>query len=735
MLKNVDRGFVWRLFPFFVGFVAISIQTVFVRLTLSIFQGNEIALCIVLGHWLLLTGVGSRIGAKLRCKNVLRLITFIGIVYVLLVAASSILCVFSKKLLGLPLSEILGVGPIFFISFVVLVIPSILNGIFFPLLVKAVDDAGIAFPVHKIYSYETFGSAVGGVFIGLFFFSGLNSFEALFVVLGIFLFVFLALGRKGWLLKIMGVFIGVGLVFLFVFNRQIVNEVWKPQTVEKCVETRYSSVVVASYQGMRTLFSNSSPLWVFGNEEKREELVHFPLLYHPRPETVLVVGTGNYELAFEVLKHKSVNRVIIIQKDRVLQSELNSYSNFYGMDTKSTGKVKFMTGDPVRLLERFKTKVDVVILNIPLPTSAYLNSYYSLYFISRLKDVMKKGGILAFHLPGGERFLSREHVEYLKVIGNTAQKVFRHVYWIPGNTIHLLATDIVLDVNFDVVVSRLKQRKLDVKYIREYYLVDRLSPFKIQFLNDLLAECKVKKINTVEKPIGFYYETILWDKKTGGILKDLYKFLNKLNFKYVYLVFLTIPFILLTKNKKEKTIKFVIFSIGFISMSLVGLYVMIYQSYAGGIYLKIFLINLGFMLGAGLGARIIVREERLLRLGMGMAFVSVLLLSGVGILLIKFSVGYFMYDILIPVLTFFLGVNCGFLFPVLTGLLEKIGGKGVAKTSGVGYSLDVIGACIGIYVISAIFVPVFGLLNSIIFLVVYSIFVIGMGLFFTRIQA
>lgn len=56
-----------------------------------------------------------------------------------------------------------------------------------------------------------------------------------------------------------------------------------------------------------------------------ETLVHAAMLQHPEPKTVYIGGGGEFATAREVLKHKSVTKVVMVDIDQVVCSIIHIY--------------------------------------------------------------------------------------------------------------------------------------------------------------------------------------------------------------------------------------------------------------------------------------------------------------------------------------------------------------------------------------------------------------------------
>jgi len=73
-------------------------------------------------------------------------------------------------------------------------------------------------------------------------------------------------------------------------------------------------MVVASTPvfGKILILDNVIQIAEIGERSYHEPMVHYPLLMHPSPKRVLILGGGDGCIAREVLKHKTVKEVVMV---------------------------------------------------------------------------------------------------------------------------------------------------------------------------------------------------------------------------------------------------------------------------------------------------------------------------------------------------------------------------------------------------------------------------------------
>jgi len=594
--------------------------------------------------------------------------------------------------------------------------PGLVNGLFFPFLVKWVAEQRIDYPVHKVYITETVGFAAGGMaFIGLIVLR-MNGADILNLTAATLIIIAGICTLKNRLSKLLAVFGGVSL--FIVMSQYILPEIltlrWSPYSITEIRESPHQAVTALSYDDNLVLFSNNEPLWSCGIEENAEELVHFGMLNHPAPHKILIVGPVNRDIITQLEKYPSTETVTSVQSDKVLADMLLKYS---GPDFAGKVELHQIIDDPLKFLRRAETCYDVVILNVPLPVNAMWNVYYSREFFTLLKSRLTDLSVLSLQFPGSETYLNDYQLQFLKVMENTVRSVFKHYVWIPGETLHLLAANRPLYNSFEDIGFELKFRTIDNRYIQENYLWDRLSAMKIGFLNDQLARSNIKRINSITKPIGFYFNTVLWDQQAGGLLKSIYaRFWGKSPVLPAVIIGGIILFLLIIFYPQKRSAalsKLNMALVGFSIMSLESVVLITLQSFAGALYLRVAFLSMAFMIGAAAGAAWQRRssEDSNSRQLTSALFILLLISLIYGLLLnhesAPLSYAGFHYAVL-----FLSGFAGGLIFPILSYRVRQQRGITAARAAGGVYAWDIFGACLGVYLTSGLIIPVYGLMPA-----------------------
>jgi spermidine synthase len=127
-----------------------------------------------------------------------------------------------------------------------------------------------------------------------------------------------------------------------------------------------------------------------------ETLVHPPMIAHPKPETVFIAGGGEGATLREVLAHKTVKRVVMVDIDRKVPQICQKYLPSLSQGAFGDSRLELIYTDALKYVAGTKEKFDVMILDLTEPLEegpAYL--LFSKEFYQDLSKKLKSGGIMA----------------------------------------------------------------------------------------------------------------------------------------------------------------------------------------------------------------------------------------------------------------------------------------------------------------------------------------------------
>lgn len=129
-----------------------------------------------------------------------------------------------------------------------------------------------------------------------------------------------------------------------------------------------------------------------------EILVHPAMIAHPRPEHILILGAGEGATLREVLKHRTVRRVTMIDIDRIFVDLCRKYLRKWHRGSFRDRRVELVHDDAFAYLRKCSDGFDVIIADISDPAdSGPSRSIYTEKFYTLVRKVLKPGGIFVTH--------------------------------------------------------------------------------------------------------------------------------------------------------------------------------------------------------------------------------------------------------------------------------------------------------------------------------------------------
>lgn len=125
-----------------------------------------------------------------------------------------------------------------------------------------------------------------------------------------------------------------------------------------------------------------------------ELLVHPPMLHHPNPKTVFIAGGGEGATVREVLRHKTVEKVVMVDIDKVVCDfcKEHLHENTAAFDHP---KLELIHDDAYTQLENYPGQFDVIIADLadPLEGGPCYHLYTKEFYEGVLLKKLNPGGI------------------------------------------------------------------------------------------------------------------------------------------------------------------------------------------------------------------------------------------------------------------------------------------------------------------------------------------------------
>lgn len=728
-----------------IGFTAVIAQIVLMRELIVVFHGNEMSLGWMLASWLLWTAIGSGMLGRLaaRTEQPQGLVALLE----MLLAVSFPLAIYlvraSKVVFESVPGEILGPGPMILTALVVLSVFCLVSGGLFAAgsrLYAAEADISTFAGTTRVYLLEAVGSGLGGILASLVLIRYFEPLQiaALLSLLNLLAAIALVVRSGVRRMAVLGVLVAVFVFFVFPFacrrlEEKSLSRLWRGYHLLANRNSIYGNLAVVQTESIRSLFENGLVSVDVPDPMAAEEAVHFALLQHPSPKSLLLVGGGVNGSLRQALQYSSLERVDYVELDPKVLDLAEEFFPAEWIPARTNRRVHVHNTDGRLFLKRTDLKFDVVIINLPDPQTAQLNRFYTLEFFQEVAGRLTPNGVFSFQLKGAEDYIGPELAEFLRCIHKTLRSVFPDVLVIPGETVHFLASPQVGSLTLDSgeLVARLRARHIHTSYLREYYLPYRMTPDRIADLESQLQAQPDMRINRDFAPVAYYFDVALWSTRFNRAYRRIFQTIGHVRFSpFVATVVLTLVALAAMVGWRPKsdqrirpTVGFCVAAMGFTLIGLEMLLLLAFQAIYGYVYHQLAILIAGFMVGMSFGSWLAVRREtngagdgrdradifRLVRLQFVAAASSILLY----LLLQAFAASnqpstiFVVSQIIFPLLAVFCGLLGGYQFPIASRLFFARS-KDTEGSPGTLYALDLAGSCLGALVLSSYLVPVFG---------------------------
>lgn len=521
------------------GFTSLAYQIAWTRLLTLVIGNSVYAFSIILTTFLAGISIGSfllikhidRIKDRIYLLGILQLLLSISVLIIMPIGDFlPVIFIYLYRLFPTGFIDIVIIQ--FLVSFSIILIPTVLIGISFPLAARIYTKniEGIGEGMGRLYSFNTVGALFGSFISGFYLIPGLGTQSTIILMAGLNLLssIFLALQadyrKKSYRMIIPATSIPVFILLISI------NHTWNSNLLNRGVYI-YAEILkkIPEFGGNLSDFSKEFKLLYY--KEGREGTVAvsrssdrvismqingktdastsvadmqtqimisaLPLLLHPNPDNVALIGLGSgISLGTaEIFPVKHIDCIEIIP-EVVSANRYFSRFNHHSLDDQ---RINLVVGDARHYLSSSKQKYDVIINEPSNPWIAGSSNLFTLEFFKIAKARLNQDGIMCqwFNLYTID---TRE----LKILLNTFRTVFPHTtLWafsqedliILGSGTPIKLDDNLLDSAFDnpeIKRELIRADILDKNQIQGAYLAGNKE---IEILR------KGADINTDNRPI------------------------------------------------------------------------------------------------------------------------------------------------------------------------------------------------------------------------------------------
>ncbi len=664
------------------GFLSMVIQVLLMREITTVFQGNEILMVWTLGIWMLLNGAGVWVGSKIKIVPAKETITKIIIVFSLL------------PLLLIPLLNIFRniifptgvlVHPFSFLLLVVILLLPIcaLTGLTFALLIRNVHKTKDGF--IRVYALEALGCMAGGVISSFVLLNWLSITQSLLLSsLMLQISLYFLNRKKVFVLGSAFLFVLLISTYFFHTNQLIKSRLFVNQEIIETKETYYGNVTVTQKAGQYNFFENGNLLFTSQNTIISEEFVHFAMLQRNNPGQVLLVSGGVSGMLEELIKYPNLKSVEYVE----LNPELVRMAEKY-FPVPEDDRIHVIFDDIRKYLRASDLTFDIAIIALPDPASLQINRIFTKEFIGILSKRMNPGGIVIYGLSSSGNYLSDSQLNTSALMYNTLHTSFQNVLIIPGERDYYLASDSVLNSAIGELWTR---NPVDNLYVNAYYIDDLSIRERGDYIMNEISQ--IPLVNTDNKPLPVFYNVL--------------NYLSQFDFPKEIL-WIALMILLLIPLSLMRSLTSGVYLAGFSGAAAEILLVFVFQIVYGYVYSVIGLIIALFMGGLVLGSilakriKIQIRHFYLAQSVMAIYFLIFPILIYFNPVGASFTaLLLFLIMIVIP------SVIIGFMYVAAT----KLSPAHIDHAAPAMYAADLLGAAVGVILISALLLPVLGIKGS-----------------------
>jgi len=733
-------------------------QGLLIRLLLVSFSGNELSIGLILANWMLAEAFGSSLGGRVahRLRDVSGSFIVLQVVFAIALFLVVCACYLVRRFAGAAPGEAIGFTSMFWTSLLLLAPLSAVHGAMFSIgcATRGESAAQNRTIVGRLYVYEALGAMSGGVFLTFVFIPRFNPVQTglLLAFLGLataFMLLWPAMclrRRLGWA-AITGLATGIYLYLLLspqalALHRSLVQRRWGGvYHVVYDRDSPYGNIAVTQLLGQYTFLANGAPILTtpFPDIAAVEETVHLPLLFHPDPRRILVVSGGLGGVLHELLKYglESVDYAeldpLLIEAVRTFPTELTSQELQAHRLRVHSVDGRLLLNQIVREQGVIEHRYDIVLVNLPYPSTLELNRFYTEEFLQLVRQILDDKGLAIFLLPGSLTYVGPGMRDLNLMLREGLQTVFPNVRPIPGDTALWLASPSLplTATTLEELTATWKERALPTRFITTEHLQVRFDPQRLAWFQNALHADRPVSSNRDLRPAGVLYGLAYWSEIFAPTTHRLLTGISQIALWQWCLPVVLLTFMIgfayrLRRGWRETAIPIIVATTGFGGMVCDLMIVFVFQALYGYVYRHVGLIIAAFMAGLAMGGwmtthgSFVARDERQALVRSEVALIAYWLTLPLLLLALSSSVRAFVAMPALLLLNTLGGWLVGLQFPLSSQLHLSVRGE-PGYTAGILYAADLVGACLGAMAVGIALLPVLGTTGTCLFVVTLKV--------------
>ena len=457
-------------------------------------------------------------------------------------------------------------------------------------------------------------------------------------------------------------------------------------------------------------FINGTPAGASPPTPRAEVLVNFALAQLSNPDHILLIGGGGSGAVTECLKHNPT-RVDYVDFDPVFLAMITKWCAEPDRKSLSDPRVHKAAVDPRLFLRRSPATYDAVIVDLPPPTSALMNRFYTTEWFRLCAAKLGRGGVVAFALPYSQVYRSRAMAVLDRSIVSSAATGLSAA---PASLALLAGDELVVAIKRngatvqapEKLTQALAARGIDAPYL-EAFCWDWADAYNVQQARAMLSG--KAEPNSDRRPIGYLLGTTYWlAQMTPTLGKAVERLVSTWDAQsaLAWLLAAAAPglgaTLLALLGLRRPAAGAAMAAAGFGSMAGELGVLFALQNACGYVYAWVGLVTGAFMLGLALGSMAVYGSgTRFARPALAVIFCATAI-AGIYSLLAGYAA-----PAIFPLLSFFCGVFGGVAFAISVRA-AALSRRGVGAI----YAADLAGGVFGAALVPAFLVPLLGSIPS-----------------------
>jgi spermidine synthase len=221
-----------------------------------------------------------------------------------------------------------------------------------------------------------------------------------------------------------------------------------------------------------------------------EMMSHIPLFSHPKPEEILIIGGGDGGILREVLKHKAVKNITLVEIDKKVIEQAKRYLPQICKDSFKSKKLKLVIADGAEFIKNKSNIYDIAIIDSTDPIGP-AKVLFKDAFYKNIHRILRTDGIMVRQ--SGSSFLQKKELkDNHKKLSTIFKYVNVYIAAVPtyiGGFFNLILASKKINIEtlpLNTIKNRVKNNRLNTKY---YNPEIHLASFKLpNYIKNIIGD-------------------------------------------------------------------------------------------------------------------------------------------------------------------------------------------------------------------------------------------------------